>query len=321
MQRFIKFSLSAIAAATLAACGGGSDSASTSPNPPPATNSTAPIGSAAVFLPAGQTSVTYNLDTCQHEQFVGNISSKTNGGTATLTLNDAGVVSVTYSGIPGPGGRPANSITMDASNTSISSLDISKVASNGGNLNYAYSLGTQNDEGIEVEYEPSNYMPGTRNNNSNVSAYFVDGTNVVCAFATNPGFSPSILNYNARIAQLVASVTSFDPNITTPTPGVAQWANGDTLINNVRNFKFARLNLSTGQLSSSGTNGTPGTFSDFDINARLTATTQDFGYREQRQSGLSGDSRITVYEKNTNDAYDFTVNTNSTQLIPRAYFD
>jgi hypothetical protein len=321
MQTFIKFSLSAIAIAALVACGGGDTSAeNTTPASAPAPSvSTASTGSPAVFLPAGQTSVTYNLNQCQY-----NSGDRRNisifDGTATITISNTGVVTYSYSGTTGVAPiAPAFAESWDARTSQNTTFEITRTIN--GNLYYSFDL----DNGgptISVEYEPST-SPTTRSGTNNVEFRSASNETVTCGYATDPQLTPNFTNYNSRIAQVVAGVTSVTAgngiaSTATLQSGIAQWINGST--SRPTTTYAARLNLATGQLSSNAVaSGSFTLFTEFDVASRLNQSSGEVAYKEFVDSSERG---FQIYETSTNDGYRFGVNpATPTELQVFQYFD
>lgn len=314
MQTLFKFSLSALATAALIACGGGDPSM-----PNTSANASAPsFGSPAVFLPTGQTSVTYNLNQCDYDAGIRG-STDIPGGTATITINSSGVVTYNYSGTTGAAPiAPAFNASWDARTSQNANFEISR--SRNGNLYYLFGL-DNGGPNIVLEYEP-NATPTTRSGTNNVS-FQTGNENVTCGYASDPQFTPNFTNYNARIAQVVAGVTSVTArngiaSTATLQSGVAQWTNGTTG-RPTTNYS-ARLNLATGQLSSSAVASGPFiSYADFDVATRLNQSFNDVTYKEfsgQTERGFQ------ISENTTNDGYRFGVNpTTPTELQVFQYFD
>lgn len=304
MQTFIKFGLSSIFIAALVACGGGGSS---DPSAPPTVPSNANgTGSPSVFLPTGQASASYNLSNCEFN--AGGLPPITaTGGTAVLTINASGIVTFIA---PVFGASVAVNETWDSGNIQTTVIEITR--SMAGNLNYYFTV-DDNGPVVDVQYEPSSYVTNTKNSNNQVRFTYANGNTMDCGFVADPAFTPNFTDYNARIAQQVNAATLISGNniTNTITSGVAQWQNGT-------NNHWARLNLSTGQLSSSTTQS--GTYSNFNIATALSSSTNEAAYQERR---IDGAPEFRFYESNTTNGYRFGVlgSGASIQLDPRGFFD
>ena len=282
MRTFSKLSLTVIALATLAACGGGGGSG------PTATASgaqgTASAGSVGVFLAGSATSATYNLDNCRHVETPaggGNPFTTTgsgNGLLATVSIDSAGAIRFT---MPAAGAFLAidNSFTATTNN----SQNFAITRSSNGNLGYEFfaesGSGTV-QKNITASYTPASYSPGALGSSNQVG--FVDKNNtrtieVTCLYAADPAITPNFTDYNARIARAITTVNAVGSTSANQTlaAGVATWDNKDS--GTASDSAWARLNLSTGQLSSGSAQAGP--YTDFNI-ATALAGTPESSYKE-----------------------------------------
>ena len=372
MRKLIKVSLSATSLAALIACGGGDDTNTAAPvttantsapaasTPGQSTSTSAPTtatpdaepgtGSAAVFLAARVLSATYNLNNCSYvTNSTTNSSYTTSGGTATLTINSTGAISLASSAFgTAPNVVPALSENWNATNIAASEFFIGR--SSAGALSYEFmstrvvAVGA-NRPTIEAVYTPSATAassvainahsapviisasitpvaasapvappPVTTLSNSNRVKFTDENSNeFTCGYAADPQFTPRIANYNARIAQATSAITTIRDASTqrTLTSGSAVWLNGPYSNNGEA---WARLNLSSGQLSSSATQ--TGTFADFNIANALSSSVNEASFKES----LSGSAiDFTITENNTRNGFRFKVSP-ATRVDPFLYY-
>ena len=299
MHIFSQLSLSVLALAALAACGGGDPAAPTSTTAaatatPAGTAAAAPstplnAGSAAVFLAAGVTSATYNLNDCSYtgvDSTGATIAGGTTGGTASITIDRGNTIAFSYTGTnggTGVGNAPAINDSWSFRSARTQQFFIGRsLAGDSSYEIFADSLQGPAVNSINAIYSPSQ-SPTTKGQGNRVG--YTSGANagneLLCGYAVDPAFTPNFTDYNARIARAMTAVTGINNASATRTfsAGVATWDNrrSGTMT------PWARLNLSTGQLAASFAQN--GSYTDFNIATALSGGTAEASYKETWTDG------------------------------------
>jgi hypothetical protein len=273
MFKLFSFSLTALAAASLVACGGGGSSTPTSTP----SGTVSPIGSAAAFLAAGLTTQSYNLNNCRYTSPPVQLPATTytvSPFTAVMTIDSTGAVRFVAPAF-GTGQSIAPAVDVNI-NTSPANGRI-EVIRDGAGLKYQLRRSGPNSgnglPSVIANYRPSTYGTSNPTDNS-VQFNNADNGEWLCEYAANPNLVLNFTNYNARIASGVAGLTTISNASAARSlvSGVATWDNGS------RNL-FARLDLATGRLSSS--TSLTGQFTEFNIADALANSMGTAVYRER----------------------------------------
>ena len=279
------------AAALLAACGSGgslpaSSGAAPSPTPEPvpvpmpvqpaATSNVANLG---VFVPSASTSVSFNLNDCRYTgaTFTNVLAGNGNG---TLEINANGNMTFIHAGDGGLALQPINT-TINASTAYQAELQISAEAGNTSNRYLGYLLDSVGGTEISFGFNPDHdyvAFPGS----SNTHGVRFDGNqgSLSCMFVSNSSMTANFGDFNARIASIVSGVNASQGAypVATIANGFATWENGSN--------KYARINLSTGELSAGTT--VNGTFTPANIASSLLPSNGNNSPRYEEKKEGSG---------------------------------
>ena len=223
-----------------------------------------------------------------------------------MTVSSNGDISLSYTGTTGGSGTgtnaPAITDSWTAANRTSASIFIGR--SDRGTASYEFladSAGRPAGTSIQAIYKPAG-APTTRSDDNQVRYTSGRGGSDVleCGYASNPMFTPNFTDYNARIARAMTAVTATNSKAGSAfSSGVATWDNQ----NGGRTPAWARLNISTGQLSASST--PTGTYTDFSIANALSIGTAEASYKETSIGGALG---FDVFENGTLNKFKFDVN-------------
>ena len=181
-----------------------------------------------------------------------------------MTVSDTGEITLSYTGTNGGGAGNAPAIidSWTAANRSSASILISRSAR--GNAGYEFSAersGTTAVTNIYATYKPAG-APTTRSGDNQVryTSRAASISALECGYSSDPNFSLRFTDYNARIARAMTGVTTRGASLRafTLASGVATWSDQVLGVD-----VWTRLNLSTGQLATSGTQ--TGTYTDFSV--------------------------------------------------------